>query len=225
MGRETYSIPKGPTDRHNFQGNAIDYAIANAADWGVPQDLITTLIAFRSTYEQRYSVANNKNTQSKVAIADRDESWGDIAVPLVELYDQYLMNNDAISAADKIALNINTYDGRGVTVTQAAITTPVVVLVASDSSILRVVFTDSASVSGSHAKPDGVAFCEIWAKIDGAAPVSPAECVEHYNIARNNQAVVFDSTQRTKTVYGFARWVNRNGKVGIWSNTFSAIIP
>lgn len=225
MSRESYSIPQGPTARYDFQRTAIEQTTAMAAAWGIPTDMLATIAQQQSVYQQRYGVANNKNTQSKVAIADRDEAWSLLAASLVELYNQYLVNNNVISAAEKMALNLHTSSGRGGTVTAAAITTPVVILVAEEASVLHVVFTDSASVSGSHAKPDGVAFCEIWAKIDGPAPTAPTDCTAHYNIARSHEGIVFTPEQRTKPIYGFARWVNKNGKVGIWGNVFSAIIP
>jgi hypothetical protein len=61
--------------------------------------------------------------------------------------------------------------------------------------------------------------------ISNELPASQAECTDRYNIGRSHESIVFAPEQRGKTLYGFARWVNRNGKLGPWSGLFSAIIP
>lgn len=225
MSKETYSIPQGPTARFDYQRNAIELMTANAPIWGIPLVAISGIVLLQISYVQKYGIANNKNTQSVAATADRDAKWDELAMQLVKLYNQHLINNDSIDAADKAALNIHTGQGRGNFVKTAAITTPVVLLMAEELSVLHVVYTDSASASSSHAKPAGVAFCEVWGKIGGAAPVVPADCVERNNISRSHESIVFDPSQRSKVFYGFARWVNKNGKIGVWGNMFSATIP
>jgi hypothetical protein len=91
-------------------------------------------------------------------------------------------------------------------------------------STLFVVFTDSATPA-SHAKPDNVAFCEINYKIDVPLPSGPEECPDEVNISRSHTAIVFTPAQRGKVVNGYARWVNKNGKIGPWSGLITAIVP
>jgi len=224
MSKETYSIPASPSGRFDFQRNAIDLFIANATAWGIPAEKLTAIAPKRTDYELKYAVTNNRSTQSPAATAARESAWVVLQPALSELYDHHVLNNDDISANDKEALHIHYLGSGGSTTSSAPTTTPIVTLAAEEISVLHPVFADSASPA-SHSKPANVAFCEINYKIDAPAPAIPAECPERANITRSHEAIVFSPEQRGKTVYGFARWVNRNGKFGPWSGLFTAIIP
>jgi len=144
--------------------------------------------------------------------------------PLASLYNHYIINNDAIGAADKEALNVHfTGNGSGSS-SPSPTSTPVITLISEEISVLHVVYSDSTA-PGTHYKPGNVAFCELCYKIGDAAPTGIAECNERYNIARSHEGIVFTPSQRGKNIYVYARWVNKNGKVGPWSNLVSAMIP
>ena len=224
MSKETYTIPMAPNACKDFESNAIDLCNANAAAWGIPDAKLATINAKRTDYEKKYAIANNRNTQSPAATAARDASWDLLKPELIDLYDHYILNNNAISVADKEALYIHYLIGGGGSSTPAPSTTPVVSLVSEVISTLFVVFTDSAT-PGSHAKPDNVAFCEINYKVDVPLPAGPEECPEEVNISRSHTAIVFAPAQRGKVVNGYARWVNKNGKIGPWSGLITAIVP
>lgn len=224
MSKETYSIPTSPSSRYDFARNAIELFIANATAWGIPAEKLTSIAPKRTDYELKYAVTNNRSTQSPATTVAREASWDVLEPDLVDLYNHHVLNNDAISANDKEALHVHYLGSGGTSSSAAPTTTPVVTLSAEEISVLHPVFSDSASPA-SHSKPANVAFCEINYKIDGPAPVNPAECPERANITRSHEAIVFTPAQRGKTVYAYARWVNRNGKFGPWSGLFTAIIP
>ena len=223
MSKETYCIPTSPTACYHFQREIINLCTDNAADWGIPAAKISSVTASSNDYESKYSVANNRSTQSPAATAAREASWIPVKEGLTDLFNHYLLNNDDIVPEDKEALHIHLTAGGGGNTAPAPTTTPIISLIAEEISVLHVVYADSASPA-SHSKPGGVAFCEVVCKI-GELPASPAECAEHYNIGRSHESIVFTPAHRGKTLYGFARWVNKNGKVGPWSGMFSAIIP
>jgi hypothetical protein len=224
MSKETYSMPTSPTARYDFQKNAIELCTTNAIPWKISVDRLTKMGPLRADYELKYSVTNNPSTQSPGATAAREASWSIYVVALVDLYDHDILNNDDIPADGKDALHIHHTTSGGGTSASAPTTTPMVTLTAEEISVLHVVFSDSAT-PGSHSKPANVAFCEISYKIDAPAPTDPVECSNRANIARSHEAIVFTPAQRGKTVYAFARWVNRNGKFGPWSGMVTAIIP
>lgn len=224
MSKETYSIPKGPNERYNFQRNAISKCTANAAAWGIPDTLITQLTGAQTVYEAKYDIASNRATQSPYATAERDAAWDILEALLVILYDQHLLYNEAISPADKDSLHIHTSGTGGGKPAPAPDTTPIITLTAEEISSLHVIYSDS-SAPGTHNKPDNVAFCEVVCKIGGSAPILIDECTTRYNVSRSHEKIDFNNAQRGQTVYAFARWINRNGKQGPWSSMAMAIIP
>jgi len=224
MSKETYSIPKGVVSRVDFEHNTIDLCVANATDWDISTAVLTAITGQQTDFEIKNAVTSNPNTQSHAATVARDASWAVLKTSLENLYNQNLLNNSAITDEEKQALYIHDGSGGGGTPAPAPITTPVVTLVSEEISVLHVVYADSATPNKHH-KPANVAFCEIWGKIDVPAPTDPTGCTEHYYISRSHEGIVFDATLRSKTFYGFARWVNKNGKFGPWSGIFSANIP
>jgi len=223
MSKETYSIPTGPTARYDFQRNAVTLALPNVVVWNIPSAKINAIAPLRSNYELKYALTNNKSTQSPGATAARDAAWDLYVVALIDLYNS-LLNNPAIAPVDKDALHIHSIGGNSTTPTPAPTTTPIITLVSEEISILHVVYADS-SAPNTHYKPANVAFCEICYKIGEPAPTGIADTPERYNISRSHEGMVFTPDQRGKTIYAYARWVNKNGKFGPWSSLVAALIP
>ncbi|MDD5185426.1 MAG: hypothetical protein PHS84_09225 [Paludibacter sp.] len=223
MGQETFSIHSGPTAQHEFAANALKLVTANAVAWGIPEARVTKLTASFSDYDAKFAITSNPSTQSPAATVARNTAWDVVKVDLNDVYKHNLLNNDAISSADKDTLHINV-SGGGKSITPAPTTTPIISLTSEEIGALRVIYSDS-SAPGTHYKPDNVVFCELCYKIGGTAPVTPAECNESANISRSHAALQFTPESRGKTVYVFARWVNRNGKTGSWSGMVTALVP
>jgi len=224
MNQESHSIPTGPNARFDYQRNLVTRCIAGATAWNIPAAKLTALATARSDYEQKFAVANNRSTQNPVATAARDAAWDVYQPLLLDLLNHNILNNLAISAADKIALNIHVNGGNSTAPAAAQTSAPIISLVAEEASVLHVLYADPSSPAV-HSKPANVAFCEVAYKVGDTAPVAIADCTERYNIARSHEGIVFEPQQRGKTLYAFARWVNKNGKQGPWSGVVSAIIP
>lgn len=224
MSQESYSIPAGPTARFDFQRNAITLCIANATAWNIPESKLTSIAGLRTAYELKYATANNTKTQSPGATSAREDAWRPLATALKDLYDHHIINNPAITMEFKEALNVNFRSGGGGSPSPAPTSTPLIKLVSNEISVLHVSYSDSQSVN-THSKPANVAFCELCYKVGDPAPSGIAECTERYNITRSHEAMVFAPEQRGKRLHAFARWVNKNGKLGPWSNMVSALIP
>ncbi|MDR1222738.1 MAG: hypothetical protein LBL07_07675 [Tannerella sp.] len=95
-----------------------------------------------------------------------------------------------------------------------------------DSSIIRcllILFWDLGSKS--KAKPHGVHGAEIrWAILDHP-PVSVEELIHSNFDTRSPFELMFDESDRGKTVYFCLRWENTRGEKGPWSEIVMAIIP
>jgi len=75
------------------------------------------------------------------------------------------------------------------------------------------------------AKPKGVASCEIWAKIGGAAPADPSECTFVANDTNSPYLNQFTGADAGKTAHYILRWIRSRQEKGPWSETISATIP
>lgn len=224
MPKETFSIPAGATDRYVFTTNVVKLIVTNGAKWKVPEEKITRLNTSFLDYSVKFSVANNRNTQSPAATAARNAAGEVVVADVNDIYTHYLLNNEDLSTEDREALHIHQTGGGG-TASLAPDTTPVIAFTSEEIGALRLVYSDS-SKPGTHAKPDNVAFCELRYSIGSAtAPATPADCPESANISRSHAAIQFAPEQRGKTIYAFARWVNRNGKTGPWSGMVTALVP
>jgi hypothetical protein len=223
MSQETFSMPYGPSAQHEFAVNAVTLITPKAKDWGIVDEKVTKMNASFTDYNAKYGITNNPTTRSPAATIARNAAWDVLAVDLNDIYKHDLLNNDAITPAEKEALHIHVSAGGG-TISPAPTTTPIVSLTSEEIGALRVVYSDS-SAPGTHYKPDNVVFCELWYQIGGTAPVTPAECNEKANISRSHAPLQFAPEQRGKAVYVFARWVNRNGKTGPWSGMVTALVP
>jgi len=223
MSQETFSNPSGSTAQHDFAANAVTLITPKAKDWGVPDERVTKMTASFADYDAKYAVTSNPTTRSPAATASRNATWEVMNADLNDVYKHYLLNNDAISPADKEALHIHETGGGG-SISPTPITTPFITLTSEEIGALRVVYSDS-SAPGTHYKPDNVAFCELWYQIGGTAPATPTDCNESANISRSHAPLQFAPADRGKAVYVFARWVNRNGKTGPWSGMVTALVP
>jgi hypothetical protein len=224
MEKESYSMPTSPRACYEFCSNTYKMCTANATAWNIPSTIIADMKTVYDPYEKDYLVANNRSTQSPAVTAARDASFEPVKTLFTKVYNTYLLNNDLISAADKQALGINIITQGGYAPYPAPNTTPNITLSSEKIAILYIILSDSATPN-THAKPDGVAFCEIRYMISDTAPTSPEACPLNKYIGRSHEAIPFDPSQRGKMIYLYGRWVNRNGKTGPWSGMVIAIIP
>lgn len=224
MSQETYSIPQTPNARFDYQRNLVTRCIAGATAWTIPAAKLTALAPVRTAFETAFVTAANAGSQNPSITAARDAAWETYQPLLEDLLKHNVLNNAAISAADKVALRIHISGGNVTTPSAAPTSNPVVSLVPEQASVLHVVYADSTTPT-IHSKPANVAFCELAIKIDAPAPTSPADCPLHYNVARSHEAMPFTPEQRGKAVYAYARWVNKNGKQGPWSGVVTAFVP
>jgi len=208
--KESLKLPVKLSEKKNFQKVAIAYALANAKTLGILETYTDPIVAAGTNYEDCCVVTENPSTSCPAATRARNASWALLIVLLVNLYNKYFLNNNLISAKDKALLSINLIGGTH-SESEAQTTTPIVKAVSETESMLFIVYSDSDTVR-KNAKPDNVGFLEVKYKVGDPAPVTIADCTESENISRSHQGIVFQPEQRGKDFYGFARWVNNNGK-------------
>ncbi|WP_163710729.1 hypothetical protein [Mangrovibacterium lignilyticum] len=224
MIKYSFAIPRMLAEQFSFQRTLVQLLAEKALAWSVPEVVVATVTGQSNTYENRYEVSGNSQTQSPALTVARNDAWATLETTIYSIYNRYLLYNDAISAEDRDTLHISEVHIGGRTGYDAPTVSPAVNLSSEDVSTLHVNYTTSI-MSSSHRKPVGVAFCELACKIGGEPPFTIEECQSHYFVSRSHQELVFNPEQRGNTVYAFARWVNRNGKTGPWGNRITAIVP
>jgi hypothetical protein len=76
-----------------------------------------------------------------------------------------------------------------------------------------------------RAKPDGYDGAVIVWDIPDKPPERPEDLTRHTLASRTPHTLLFDETERGKTVYISAAWQNERGNVGNWSEIQSAVVP
>jgi hypothetical protein len=94
----------------------------------------------------------------------------------------------------------------------------------STRAVLGLLFADS-STPDSRAKPFGVASCEIRQQVGGTAPTDPDTMPFLASETRTPYRANYEGAEVGQTVYFALRWVNTRGKMGPWSQVYSAIVP
>jgi len=226
MTSESISIPTAVGEFHEFLKTTVELCTTNETLWGVPPTKLLAMAPSQVVYENFYSITANKQTRYVAATVARNQMWDKLDLDLRDLFSTCLLNNPAISADDKAALGIKITDSNQKTLGKAPVSTPVTSFSSEEISALHVVFADSNNTD-SHAKPHGVGYMEIAAKmsVGEKAPVSVAECTLRYHVSRNHEPIAFEDTDRGKTFFGYSRWVMTNGDSSPWSGMVSAIIP
>ena len=223
---ESFRFPTTVSGRYAFEQFAISKATTNETAWKIDAAKLTALTPTQTIYEQWYTETLNKQTRSIAATSARDLAWGKLKPGLKDLYDTCLLYNPEITDDDKSALGIHIRETVKKSAKKTPVSSPVFFFSSEEISFLHPVITDSNNPQ-SHAKPDGVGFMELVAKIDVATapPATVNDCTLNYHVSRSHEPIEFDSTDRGKTFFAYGRWVTTNGKSGPWSGMVSGIIP
>ena len=226
MVSESISIPTGVAAFFEFEKYVIAQCITNETLWGVPAPKLLSIASTKTVFENFYAITFNKQTRNVASTAARDQMWDKLELAIRDLFNTCLLNNPAITAEDKAALGIKITDSSQKTSGKVPVTTPVTSFTSEEISVLHVIIADSNNTD-SHAKPHGIGYMEIAAKLDiaTAAPASVADCTLRYHVSRNHEPIEFEDTERGKTFFAYSRWVKTNGDSSPWSGMVSAIIP
>ena len=217
----TFSISDQPVEFDDYQNNAVPIIVEKATEYGVPSTVITTLAPMTVKWNGLVSICKSESTKGPGATANRNEYLPIYRDEIESIVSLYLLNNDDVSAADKLTFNIHTPSGSKVPIPAP---TSTVVGKITYKELLAQYFSFTDSISGKKAKPEGVAFVQLNYIVDTVAPVSVANCTLNAFINNANKKVVFASTDEGKKAYFYARYVNKNGRFGPWSAMFSGTI-
>jgi len=217
----TLGIPELPSEFDDYQNNAVPIFVAKATTYGIPTGVITVVGPMKVALDGLVSICKSESTKGPGATANRNEYQITYRDEIESIVTLYLLNNDDVTAADKLTLHIHTPTGD-----KSPVPAPESTVVGkfSYNEPLAQYFGFMDSISGKKAKPESVAFVQLNYIVDTVAPVSVANCTLNAFINNANKKVVFASTDEGKKAYFYARYVNKNGRFGSWSAMFSGTI-
>lgn len=214
-------IPNSDTEFSAWVKNFLDYLGANLTKLGLVAADLTPLETALTTWDTTYSANIAAQAAAQGTRQTKDAARNDLEA-LVRTLAKRLQASVAVLDADRQSLGLNV---RSTTRTAAAAPTsrPVATVDTRQRLQHTVSFVDELTPT-SRAKPNGVAGCEIWVKIGGAAPVDPSEL--HYLAmdTRTPYTATFEGTDGGKMAYYMLRWVNTRSERGPWSQTVGATI-
>ena len=215
-------VPLTDADFNVWQFNLIEFLSLNAMNWGVPQEVITSLRTLQMRWASAYDKASNKQNRTAADVITKDEASEDFVKEIRDTVQQWLARNPKVTDADRARMGITIRN-----TTHTPVPPPATFPVGSVDFSMRlqhtISFYDQASAH-SNARPEGVAGCEIYLKADGEAPKDVEEMHFQGMCSASPFVVKFDSSKAGKTAWYWLRWINRKGEPGPWSVAISAMI-
>jgi hypothetical protein len=215
-------IPQNDLEFTAWQASLIEIIDSNAADWGIPTDDFSALIAKQTIWNTAFAKASNKQNRTSADVQAKEDARVSYVKDLRGFVAQWLASNSKVSNSDRERMGLTVKSG-----TRTPVPVPVTLPVGTIDFSIRlqhtIQYADEATPR-SKAKPTGVHGCEIWMKIDGIAPVDASELSYVATDTSSPYIVNFEGKYAGKIVYYWLRWVNTRGEHGPWGSTISAMV-
>lgn len=217
-----YYIPGADSGFDAFQTQYVTYFNANALTWGYGLPETGAMTTAQTNWNNSYNAHLAAVAAALAAKQLKDQRRTELTA-LIQLRSGQIQVNTATTDTHRANLGITIADTEP---TPVGPPTSNPVLQADTSNRLQIVvsFADEGTPT-SKAKPAGVVGCEIWMKIDGAAPTDLDDCEFVTLDSRTPHTVVFDGADAGKPVHFIGRWQSTRGDKGPISETVSATVP
>lgn len=215
-------VPAPDADFDNWQANLIAYMIANKVALGLSDAAVAALTAAQTAWAAAYSAHQTAQATATSKRQDKDDARAAF-VALIRSDVGQIQKNPAVTDTQRAAMQITVPSGTH-TPAPTPTTRPVATVDTSQRLSHKIEFRDESTPT-SRAKPDGVAYVELWLYIGTTAPTGP-EQMHLQGIDKSTPYLMeFASTDAGKTAFWALRWVNTRGEHGPWSATVSGTIP
>ena len=215
------SIPELASEFDLYQKNVVPIFIAKEVTYDILAAAITDLAPMTIKWNGYVSACEIDSTKGVSATENRNKYQPIYAAAIRSIIELYLLNNVNVTPADALTIRIHTPTGKNTPIPAPSST---VITKITYKEPLAQYFSFRDSVTGKKARPKGVVFVQIVYTTDTVAPISVANCTSSVFVNKENNKIVFASTDEGKKMFGFARYVNGNGKLGPWCAMFSATI-
>jgi hypothetical protein len=218
----SYYIPGPDSAFDSFQSQYVTYFTTNAATWGYGLPETGAMGTAQTNWQTAYAAHLNAIASALAAKTVKDQRRAELTAE-IQLRSNEIQVNSATTDTDRAGLGITIRDTQPTPV-GPPVSSPVLQVDTSQRLQITVSFADEGTPTN-KAKPAGVMGCEIWMKLDGAAPTDLDDCVFVTLDTRTPHLVTFDGADAGKPVHFIGRWVSTRGDKGPISETVSTTVP
>ena len=215
--RNTFNIPTLPSEFDTFQKTVVPIMVAKAAAYDIPSASITSIGVSKAKWDDYVLVCDTDATKGPGATANRNDYQPTYSNEISVIIEDYLLNNDVVTAADCLSFRIHPITGAKVAL--PAPTSTVAATITYHEPLAQY-FKFLDIVTGKKKKPKGVSFVELRYIIAIVPPTSVNDCTESIFLNDKKSRVLFESADVGMRAYYFGRYVNKNGDFGPWSAMF-----
>lgn len=212
-------LPEGVFD--GFQGNFVDYVVANLA--GVlPPALIADLVAGRAEWESAYPAHTQAKAAARAAAQRKRAARRDLQ-NTIRSVSARLQADPSIEDSVRVVLGLTVRDRvrSRVAVPESA---PLLITLRARGEAIELRIVDRETKS--RRKPRGVVGCQVFVDVGGPTPEPDLDRYRYLGMATDGRIVAnFSGADIGKFAHFYGRWVNTRGELGPLSATLSLIVP
>jgi len=219
MANQAY-LPRRDSELLPWSNNFTSIVTENAASWDIPITEVTNLQSKLSAFE--FLVTQTKSpVRNSIIVSEKNEARKALIAAIRELVN-FRLKNPVITDSQLVTLGLRPRDK-----TRKPCPVPVTYPeLQIDRSVIRqltVHYRDAGSER--KAKPAGVHGVEIRWSILSTTPTHVDNLIVSSFCTKTPFALSFNEDERGKWVYFCARWENKRGGKGPWSEIVGAVIP
>jgi hypothetical protein len=215
-------VPQKDADFNSWQANIVEITEPQVAVWGIVAADFAALKTAQTVWVNAYAKAEIKQDRTSADVQAKDDARAMYEKELRTFNNQWLANNRRVTNSDRERMGLTVKTDVRTPVPKPS-TAPVGKIDFSTRLQHNIHYADQAT-PGRKAKPEGTHGCEVWIKIDGAAPVEPSDLAYIATATRSPYTTTFEGKNAGKTAYYWLRWVNKRGEHGPWSSAISATV-
>ena len=214
-------IPQSDVDFDAWQKVWTLYALAHAAELGLTPEHVAALSEATAKFRTAMEANDVAHATAEAATQAKDAAREGLEV-LLRQHSATVQANRVLSDDHRKGLGLPVHKKTRTAV--PAPTTRPVLSVDSRERLRHLMSWFDEATPGTRAKPKGVHGCELWWKKGDPGPASPDDFVFLVLDTATPYLFEFDPADAGKRVYYLARWVNRAGEHGPWSEMVSAVV-
>jgi hypothetical protein len=211
-------IPSRDAELGQWAANFSTLMSASPGMYGLLAGDAATIATYVGAFTSALAVVNNPATKTRATVAGKDGARAAM-LDIVRGYAMQVRNNQGVSNADKLALGLTLPD-RTPTVVPAPVTVPLLNVLAATPGEHTLRYSDAAAPDR-RGKPAGSVALQLFAAVGVSNVQDPAEARFYAVVTRQPYAVRYPRSENGRVATYFARWQNRKGDVGPWSNPIS----